>query len=300
MLQALLDGSLSLAHPGLKAECPSCSQEVAAKCGKKVVWHWAHRSLKDCDSWSEGETLWHAAWKSRFPKRQTEVNVIYGGKKHRADAVSGCETVLEFQHSSISCDEIAERERFYGNMIWIVDCTAAFHDRRIGLEFVSPKEGQNFVRFRWKSRRRSFDDARCPVFLDLGFAFEDYGSPFYKPFAWWDDEEGGLRDGIKRPGELVWKRARHDLFLLEVKKQHPTGYGWGRLVTHEKFCESMGADGFLDYPAAQSVREIPPHWFDWDSYTYRGQFGMGQFFHLSEYRWCEPQVAHSRDIKEAV
>lgn len=273
-----------------------CRHSVVAKCGKKVVWHWAHKSLDDCDSWSEGETVWHAAWKSRFLR--TEVCISKGEEWHRADAVSACGSIIEFQHSSISCDEVALREAFYGRMLWIIDCTEAFHGRRLGLKFVNPEKGREFVKLRWKSRRRSFDNASRPVFLDLGFAFADYGESFYKPRPWWDDGDDGLRDGVMREGQLVWKRSTHDLFLLEVKKQNESGYGWGRMITHEDFCKRFGATGFVGYERAKSVREVPGGWVDRDSYTYRGQFGMGEFHRLSGYRWCEVQVERSRGITE--
>jgi competence protein CoiA len=299
MLWALYEGSLSLAYPKQVGECPTCAHEVIAKCGSKVVWHWAHRSRKDCDSWSEPESVWHAAWKSRFEK--TEVTFANEDKAHRADAVTPCGVVLEFQHSAISSEEISERESFYGNMVWVVDATQAFEAKRIGLDMITPNySGWEYVKFHWKRRRTSFDDARRPVFLDLGFGFSDLEKPFYKPSAWWDDGDDGLRDGIRREGQMTWQRVTHDLFLLEVKKQHASGYGWGKLVSHKEFCRRFGAVGFLDYYTRQSLRWVPQAWPGWSGYTHLGDFQMGRFPSLEEYAWCEEQVERSRRIKEAV
>ena len=86
-----------------------------AKCGEIVSWHWAHIS-KDCDPWSEPESEWHRGWKQLFPAQMQEV--VVGA--HRADVLTN-RGVIEFQHSTISPQEIKERESFYGKMVWVVD-----------------------------------------------------------------------------------------------------------------------------------------------------------------------------------
>lgn len=114
MIWANVDGRRVNAWPGGRAQCPSCGGEVIAKCGKIVEWHWAHVS-RECDSWAKPESQWHISWKSRFPAEWQEVKI----GEHRADVLTP-RGVIEFQRSSISADEIQERERFYGNMIWVV------------------------------------------------------------------------------------------------------------------------------------------------------------------------------------
>jgi competence protein CoiA len=37
-------------EPRLKAICSYCESPVIAKCGNINIWHWAHKSLKDCDA----------------------------------------------------------------------------------------------------------------------------------------------------------------------------------------------------------------------------------------------------------
>ena len=117
MLWANSDGEKIRAWPGLTAACPGCGGEVVAKCGEIVEWHWAHKA-KDCDAWSEPESEWHLGWKARFPVDWQEV--VMG--PHRAD-VKTPRGVIEFQKSAISAAEIRERERFYGQMIWVVDAS---------------------------------------------------------------------------------------------------------------------------------------------------------------------------------
>src|SRR3989338_2187743 len=57
------------------ATCPICDSKVIPKCGSINVWHFAHESLKDCDTFSEGETEWHIDWKNEFPKEQQEITL---------------------------------------------------------------------------------------------------------------------------------------------------------------------------------------------------------------------------------
>ena len=109
------------ATPKATARCRGCGQEVVAKCGSIVRWHWAHRAA-DCDPWYEPMSDWHRAWQDRFPREQTEVVMRRDGEHHRADVVLGHGGVLELQASAISAEDIARRERFYGHMAWLFRC----------------------------------------------------------------------------------------------------------------------------------------------------------------------------------
>ena len=267
MLKAIVDGCESLATPKAVGSCPLCDSQVIAKCGSMVVWHWAHASLADCDLWSEGETDWHAAWKSRFSRTEETITRQIGGSvvKHRADAVTSRGRVIEFQHSSISAEEIRERERFYGDMIWVIDGCEAFHQNRIGLDPKKPEEGSEYVRFRWKSRKRSFDRAYAPLFIDLGFSFNDVGDPMIKLDDWWDGKDG-LEDGFRR-GSGLWIRTINCPFLLEVKK-HSEGYGWGRLISHDEFCVRFGSPPERWTPVGGGLRLCEERWCS-DGFAYR-------------------------------
>lgn len=120
---ALIDNKLIEAEPGLKGLCPGCSQSVIAKCGKQRIHHWSHLNIKACDNWWEPETEWHRAWKNNFPLQWQEHflpdNVT--GEKHVADVFTTDGLVIEFQHSHLDPKERITREKFYRNMVWIVD-----------------------------------------------------------------------------------------------------------------------------------------------------------------------------------
>ncbi len=120
---AMFQGERVEAHPGLKGHCPLCMNATLAKCGEKILWHWAHRGRRHCDPWWENETDWHRAWKSRFPAAWREVVNFDAitGEKHIADVKTDTGVVVEFQNSAMSADELRSREAFYGKMIWIVN-----------------------------------------------------------------------------------------------------------------------------------------------------------------------------------
>ncbi|HYG27696.1 MAG TPA: hypothetical protein VD906_12400 [Caulobacteraceae bacterium] len=95
---------------------------MLAKCGPRVIAHWAHWGRRQCDPWWENETSWHRGWKALFPQDWVEVlHTAADGEVHRADIKTPRGIVIEVQHSAMSDAERMSRETFYGNMIWIVD-----------------------------------------------------------------------------------------------------------------------------------------------------------------------------------
>ncbi len=130
MKLADIEGNDREAQPGLTGKCRRCGHAVVAKCGQHRVWHWAHRKSKDCDPWWERETEWHRVWKNNFPPECQEFIQHDGqsGEKHIADVRTPHGLVIEFQHSPLDSRERAARERFYGNMVWVVDGTRLQRD----------------------------------------------------------------------------------------------------------------------------------------------------------------------------
>ena len=120
---ALVEDVVSDPLPGLKGSCRCCGTPTVAKCGQHNIWHWAHKSLVNCDPWWETETEWHRIWKNRFPKEWQEcVNFDpETGEKHIADVKTDQGLVIEFQHSVMNLEEMKSREQFYNNMVWIID-----------------------------------------------------------------------------------------------------------------------------------------------------------------------------------
>jgi competence protein CoiA len=130
MRYALVSGERVEASAEARGTCPRCNGEVIAKCGTHRVSHWAHRGIRNCDSWAEKETGWHRAWKNNFLAECQEFiqHDEQSGEKHIADVRTLHGVVIEFQHSHLDPLERAARERFYGNMVWVVDGTRLRRD----------------------------------------------------------------------------------------------------------------------------------------------------------------------------
>jgi competence protein CoiA len=119
---SLVDNQRREAFPGGRGNCPICGSATVAKCGARIIHHWAHARRKNCDPWWENETPWHREWKNLFPENCREIShTASDGEIHRADIKTPTGIVIEIQHSSITDDERLSRETFYGNLVWVVD-----------------------------------------------------------------------------------------------------------------------------------------------------------------------------------
>jgi competence protein CoiA len=120
---SLVKGLRVEAFPNGVGTCKLCSGQTIAKCGNQIIHHWAHKTLKHCDNWWENETDWHRSWKSNFPKDWQEVIHFddVTGEKHIADIRTPKGIVIEFQNSPMSAVEMQSREKFYKNLVWVVN-----------------------------------------------------------------------------------------------------------------------------------------------------------------------------------
>lgn len=95
---------------------------MIAKCGPRVLHHWAHHGRRNCDPWWENETDWHRQWKNLYPLECREIShVAPDGEIHRADIKTPSGIVVEIQHSAMTDEERTSREAFYGNLVWLID-----------------------------------------------------------------------------------------------------------------------------------------------------------------------------------
>lgn len=122
MQYALVNNIRLEAFAGGKGICAMCGADMIAKCGNRIIHHWAHAHKQNCDPWWENETQWHRNWKNFFPEEWREVtHLAPSGEIHRADVKTSNGIIIEFQHSAISNSERIAREEFYGNLIWVID-----------------------------------------------------------------------------------------------------------------------------------------------------------------------------------
>lgn len=121
---ALVNGvrtDIEKAQSGDLGECELCHGQLRARKGDVRVPHWAHVSRDVCDSWHESKGPWHIAWQNEFPEEWRECLIVKDQDRHIADIRTKHGLVIEFQHSAMNRDEQEAREKFYGNMIWVVD-----------------------------------------------------------------------------------------------------------------------------------------------------------------------------------
>ena len=120
---ALNDDNKVVATKGSKGFCLNCGAELIAKCGTVKMHHWAHKGARNCDPWWENETEWHRSWKNNYKADWQEVILVDQDtrERHIADVRTDSGLIIEFQHSNITPIERVAREKFYANMVWVID-----------------------------------------------------------------------------------------------------------------------------------------------------------------------------------
>ncbi len=170
MQLAVVDDDRVEAFPNGRGLCPVCKSEMIAKCGPRVMHHWAHHRPKDCDPWWENETPWHRAWKNLFPAECREVShSADNGEIHRADIKTPTGIVIEAQHSSMTDAERQSREDFYGNLVWLIDGSGFRKNFDIYHGLPDPKSEltSDIV---WAKAKRHMNGANAGIFFRLSEA----------------------------------------------------------------------------------------------------------------------------------
>jgi len=139
------------------AVCPVCGSSVFPACGNVNVHHFRHKDKADCDPWYEPMSEWHIKWQNEFPESFREIVLVKDQNIHRADILNSKGTILEFQNSPISEDQIISRENFYENMIWI------FNGNNINSLWL-----RNNNLFTWIGKKHNLFSCSKPVFIDYG------------------------------------------------------------------------------------------------------------------------------------
>ncbi len=201
MLYANVNGVKRIAWPGGHATCPCCLDELIARCGEINAWHWSHLAAFDCDRWFEPESHWHLEWKRRVPASQCEV--VMG--PHRADIVSSTGLITELQYGSLSPEQVREREKFYGNMLWLIFAQDF-------AENVDLRDHDDYVSFRWKWPRQW-------IFTITERLILDFGEPDY------------------------WREERF-FEVKKLYANIPCG-GWGRMISEDQLLQDITGNRLL-------------------------------------------------------
>lgn len=154
-----------------KYYCPICGSELIIKKGEINTHHFSHIKYANCDAWYNDMSLWHQKWQSMFDIENQEVIITKRGVSHIADVMID-NTILEFQHSSISKKEFNERNEFYlktaKKVIWVIDCygkeieyTNIRNIHKDSIKWIRLNSTSRIMAehyFYWKYRKRVFFD----------------------------------------------------------------------------------------------------------------------------------------------
>lgn len=240
MRYALVDGSRKEAIPGGHGLCEICGSVMVAKCGPRVMHHWAHFGRRNCDPWWENETPWHRAWKNLFPEACREINhMAPDGETHRADIKTPTGIVIEAQHSAMTDQERLSREAFYGNLVWILDGSAFHKNFQIHHMLPDPKSAvaQDLI---WTPAGPGLYGANRGIFVRLSECLKN-DPAVTKATArvgWMHfllDNEAEIREAYRGHHQYVWIRPRRTWLDATCPVYIDFGDDWlARLDTYDE------------------------------------------------------------------
>jgi len=245
------NGNRIEATPKATAICPVCQGECFSKCGEIKTWHWAHKSLKECDTWYEPEGEWHYGWKKLAGLENTEIVIKKDGGIHRADIRTDRGLVVELQHSPLAPKDVRDREAFYGNMIWVIDGTEVLKDFRI--ERWISKEGSYYFKHHGKTNAW-INEIKAPRYYHFSqIAFHTYyWQNHYLP------EYSGVGASkevpVSRPPVLKWKRTNREgrAIILEDILVEP----------NEEYCKLISKSDFVRQHFGAAIKRKQDSLFD--------------------------------------
>lgn len=258
MQLALVNDKKVEAFSGGRENCPICGAETIAKCGPRMMHHWAHHRLRDCDPWWENETAWHREWKNKFPLECREIShVAEDGEIHRADVKTPTGIVIEIQHSAITDTERVSREEFYQNLVWVIDGTVFKDNFDIYHMLPDPKSelAQDLV---WSKAKRHMDGANAGLFFRLSEApEEDLAATKATLRGGWIHGRYDIEEEVKNSyngyHQYDWVRPRKtwldakspvyidfgDEYLVKLDSYDESGLKCIRLVSKRKFVHDV-------------------------------------------------------------
>jgi len=258
MQLALVDDVRKEAFSGGKGVCPMCGSRMIAKCGPRIIHHWAHYGRKQCDPWWENETEWHRAWKNLFPEECREISHIADdGEIHRADVKTPTGIVIEIQHSAMTDKERISREDFYQNMVWVID-GSLFKDN-FDVYHMLPDPGSVIAEdIVWAKAKRHMNGANNGIFYRLSEASKDKPQVKKEELKWgWIHSLRDIKEEIEASysgyHQYDWVRPRKtwldskspvyidfgDEFLVRLKVYDESKLNCIRYVSKRKFLHDV-------------------------------------------------------------
>lgn len=274
---ALVNDERAEAFPRGRGFCPTCGSEMIAKCGPRIINHWAHHGRRECDPWWENETPWHRDWKNRFPADCREVShTADDGEIHRSDVKTPTGIVIEIQHSSMTDAERISREEFYQNLVWVIDGTG-FRDNFDIYHMLPNPDSELAEDLVWSKAKRHMNGANGGLFFRLSEAREE------DPEITKSSLRGGWIHGIHEIEDQLnlsyngyhqydWVRPRKtwldsicpvyidfgDEYLVKLDVYDSSGLKCVRLVSKRKFVH--------DVMVEKEARDIATRFYPIDNY----------------------------------
>ncbi len=257
MQYALVNNIRQEAFAGGKGTCPTCSADMVAKCGNRIVHHWAHAHRQNCDPWWENETPWHREWKNMFPPECREISHTAGnGEVHRADVKTQTGIVIEIQHSAITDEERLSREQFYGNLVWVIDGSGFKHNFDI-LHLLPAPDSELAKDVVWFKGTRQLQGAAHGLFWRLS---ENPESTKAKPGGVWiygiHEIEEAVNNSYRGHHQYDWIRPRRtwldatcpvyidfgDDYLVRIETYDESNLPCVRLIAKSKFIHDVSVE----------------------------------------------------------
>ncbi len=218
-----------------------CGYRMIAKCGPRIIHHWAHYGRKQCDPWWENETEWHRTWKNYFPEECREISHIAdNGEIHRADVKTPTGIVIEIQHSSMTDKERISREEFYQNMVWVVD-GSVFKDNFDIYHMLPDPDSEIAEDIVWSEAKRHMNGSNNGIFFRLSEAKKDKPDVKKEELDWgWIHSLQDIKDEVEASysgyHQYDWIRPRKT--WLDSKSPVYIDFGEDLLVKLEVYDES--------------------------------------------------------------
>lgn len=225
MLYSLVNGLRVKATPSTHGICPHCEQETISKCGSIKIWHWAHKTA--CPYETEPETEWHLAFKELADNHGCALEQNMG--KHIADAVNwNTQTVFEFQHSSISSEDIISRCEYAKDAALKINWIFDFRDRVNEFKFVKASEDETDYNMRFKKHRFK-KSIRTSLFSNSMFC-PKYGDVYF--------DLGVVDFQVQSLKKYYTLKFTNHVFKIVHLSERTWNYNWGKFVSKEDLFSS--------------------------------------------------------------
>ncbi len=209
--------------------CPTCGKPliIKAKNSDAVDPYFSHRPNTPCtDNWKYDMSEWHRAWQEKFPKQCREIVLENNGIKHRADVLIN-NTVIEFQHSPITHEEILERNKFYLScgfpVVWVFDANSPSYkikNKNNNSDSVDPKKCKEDD-LCWNRAKSQFK----PIFQDGVHVYIQYKTTVSTPQKEYNGKEFDIL-----------------LFLTELTPKDFKFLGLNTYILQENFLQQYGVN----------------------------------------------------------